>query len=192
MADITPTAGDYLRPHSSPWGSPHIRTMALSTGISSNIIYIGTVVGLDVNSTQFRNCVSPSSLTSNTVVSTAIVGIAAEGPGASATSPSSTNIQGTLIPVWDANPSIEFRGRTRNGLLNSTIVGEVKDILWDSTLHIHLINVGASSLSAPAPRVLITGLLDNSGDSGGLVTFKFLQKDVTSSLSTNSLLAFWK
>lgn len=192
MADITPTGGDFFRPHMSPWGSPQIRTMALSTGISSNIIYIGTVVGLDVNSTSYRNCVSPSSLTSNTVVSTAIVGIAAEGPGASATSPSSTNVQGTLIPIWDANPSIEFRGRTRNGLLNSTIVGEVKDILWDSTLHIHLVNVGASSLSAPAPRVLITGLLDNSGDSGGAVTFKFITKDITSSLSTNSLLAFWK
>ncbi len=192
MTDITPTAGDYIRPHSSPWGSPHIRHSILSTGISSQIIYIGSVVSIDVNSTQFRNCIIPSSLTSNTVVSTQIVGVAAEGPGANATSPSSTNVQGTVIPVWDANPSCEFRARTRNGLLNSTLVGEVHDILWDSTLHIHLINVGASSLSAAAPRVLITGLLDNSGDSGGLITFKFIPRDVTSSLSTANLLAFWK
>jgi len=192
MTDYAIGTGDFIRPHSSPWGSPHIRTCKLSTGISSNIIYIGSIVGIDVNSTAFRDCVSPSSLTSNTVVSTQIVGVAAEGPGASASSPSSTNVQGTIIPVWDANPSCEFRARTKNGLLNSTLVGEVHDILWDSTMHVHLINVGASSLGTAAPRALITGLLDASGDSGGLVTFKFIPRDVTSSLSTANLLAYWK
>ncbi len=193
MTDYTISAGDFIRPHSSPWGSPHIRTCKLSTGISSNIIYLGSIVGLDVNSTSFRDCVAPSSLTSGTVVSTQIVGIAAEGPGASATSPSSTNVQGTIIPVWDANPSCEFRARTKNGLLNSTLVGEVHDILWDSTMHVHLINVGASSLATAQPRALITGLIDNSGDSGGIVTFKFFPRDpATASTTAGELLAYWK
>ena len=191
MTDYAIGTGDFIRPHSSPWGSFHIRHCKLSTGISSQIIYVGSFVGLDVNSTSFQDCIVPSSLTSNTVVSTAIVGVAAEGPGANATSPSSTNVQGTLIPVWDANPSIEFRGRTKNGLLNSTLVGQVHDILWDSTMHVFLVNVGASSVGG-APRVLVTGLIDNSGDSGGAVTFKFITHDTVSTGPNLNTLAYWK
>lgn len=191
MTDITPTAGDFIRPWRAPWGGMTTYPYKLSTGISSNKIYLGSVVGLDVNSTSFQDCIVPSSLTSSgpAVASTAIVGIAAEGPAT--TSPSSTNTQGTFIPVWEANPNVEFVARTRNGLLNSTCVGQAKEIWWDSTLNIHLINIGASSLATPMPRVIVTGLIDNSGDSGGRVAFRFMTHDRTSSLSTASLLAFY-
>lgn len=192
MADITPTGGDFIRPWSSPWGSFPIRSMKLSTGISSNKIFLGSVVGLDVNSTSFQDCIVPSSLGSSfsVIASTAVVGIAAEGPAT--TSPSSTNTQGTVIPVWEANPNVEFVARTRNGLLNSTCVGQMKELVLDSTLNITLVNIGASSLATPMPRVIITGLVDNSGDSGGRVTFRFAVKDGTSSLSTANLLAFFR
>jgi hypothetical protein len=188
MADITPTAGDYIRPHRSPWGNFATRGFPLSTGISSNAIALGAVVGLDVNSTAYRNCIVPSSMTSNTVISTAIVGIAAE----SASAPSSTNTQGSIIPVWEANPQMEFRARTRNGLLNSTMVGEPHDLLWDSTAKIHLVNAGASSFASTPVRVIVTELLDNVGDSGGAVAFRFPTMDVTSSVSTAHILAFFK
>ena len=188
MADITPGRGDFIRPHRSPWGAFHVRTMGLSTGISSVTINVGMVVGLDVNTATNGNLIIPSSLTSNTVVSTAIVGIAAEN----STAIGGQSAQFTQVPVWDANPSIEFRARTRNGLLASTLVGSNNhSILWDSTLRIHLINVGASSATTPV-NVVITELLDNVGDSGGAVAFKFVPRDATSSLSTANILAFWR
>lgn len=194
MTDFVLSAGNTMRPWRSPWGSFPIRTMKLSTGISTLIIRVGTVVGLDPNSTSFADCIVPSSQNSSlaTLVSTAIVGVAAEGPGAAGGNPSSTNTQGTLCQVWEANPLVEFRAHTRNGLLNSTCVGQAKELVWDSTLNITLVNIGASSLATPQPRVLITELVDNSGDSGGAVLFKFLTRDITSSLSTANLLAFFK
>lgn len=189
MADITPGASDYVRPHRSPWGAFPMRGMPLSTGISSNAIYVGQMVSLDVNSTAYQNCIVPSSLTSNTIVSTANVGFAAD----SSTGLSNANNigQGAMYPVWEANPMVEFRARTRNGLLNSTLVGQPHSILWDSTLHIHLVNVGASSATTPV-NVIITELIDNSGDSGGAVVFRVPARDVTSSLSTANILAFYK
>lgn len=187
MTDWTPTAGDYIRPWRTPWGGFATRGFPISTGISSNVIYVGAVVGLDVNTATTGDCIVPSSLTSNTVVSTAIVGIAAE----SSTSASSTNTSRTVFPVWEANPMMEFRGRTRNGVLASTNMGAPYTLLWDSTQHIHYVNIGVSSATTPV-RVVVTELIDAVGDSGGLVAFRFCAKDPTSSLSTANVLAFYK
>lgn len=189
MTDITPTSGDYVRPHRSPWGAFPMRGMKLSTGISSNAIFVGQAVGLDINSTSFQDCIVPSSLTSNTIVSTCVVGFSAD----CSTTPSNQNNQGqgVFYPVWDACPMVEFRARTRNGLLNSTLVGQAHSVLWDSTQHIHLVNVGASSATTPF-NVIITELLDNPGDSGGAVAFRVPAKDPTSSLSTANILAFYR
>lgn len=187
MTDWVPTAGDYVRPHRAPWGNFATRGFPISTGISSNIIYLGAVVGLDINTSTTADCIVPSSMTSNTVVSTALVGIAAEASNA----PSSTNTARTVIPVWECNPLIEFRARTRNGVLASTNMGAPYALLWDSTQHIHYVNIGASSATTPV-RVVVTELIDQVGDSGGLVAFRFTTHDVTSSLSTANVLAFYR
>lgn len=188
MADIIPTVGDFIRPYRTPWGGFPIISIGLSTGISSNAINVGMVVQLDPNTATNGNLIVPSSLTSNTVVSTGIVGIAAEN----STAIGNNNAQFTKVPVWDCGPMVEFRARTRNGLLQSTLVGSNNhSILWDSTNKIHLINVGASSATTPV-NVVITELLDNVGDSGGAVAFKFVARDATSSLSTANVLAFYR
>jgi hypothetical protein len=173
MADITLNAGDFIRPWKSPWGAFPTRSMKLSTGISSNAIKIGTVVGLDTDSTAYRDCVKPVPQSSGSLnpVAASIVGIAAE----TSTAMGSQNAQGTVIPVWDARPGIEYRARTRFGLLNSTIVGTTKELHRDSTLGIDVVSLRASSLATPANCVIVTGLLDASGDSGGAVTFVFNQ-----------------
>src|SRR5262245_9405751 len=188
MADITPGAADYVRPHRTPWGGFHTRTMQLSTGISSVVLNVGMIVQLDPNTATNGNLIVPSSLTSNTVASTQTVGVVAEN----STAIGGKNAQFTQVPVWDANPQCEFRARTRNGLLQSTLVGShAHAILWDSTLRIHLINVGASCVAGLVGYVTITELIDNVGDSGGAVAFKFNPRDATSSLSTANLLAFF-
>ncbi len=171
MADITPNAGDFVRPHKSPWGAFPIRSMKLSTGISSATIRVGQLVVLD-SSTNVADSIIPCASSSNTLNPAAgsVVGFAAEN----STANGSQTAAGTFVPVYDANPMVEFRARTRGGLLNSTIVGQPKELTRDSTLNIDLVDLkSASSLATPAKLVIVTSLLDNSGDSGGAVTFRF-------------------
>jgi len=173
MPDFTLNSGDFIRPWKSPWGAFPSRTMKLSTGISSNAIRAGEVVALDTDSTSFRDCIKPVPQSSNSLnpVAASIVGIA----NFNSTGMGNQTAQGTQVSVWDANPNVEFRARTRFGLLNSTIVGTHKELHRDSTLGIVVVNLATSSLATPANCVLITGLLDSPGDSGGAVTFKFNQ-----------------
>jgi len=195
MTDFTLSSGNICRPFKSPFSTFPMRQMKLSTGMSSNIMYIGACVGLDVNSTSFQDAIVPSSLTSNTVVSTAIIGIASMRPddpsnkGLNITS-TTPGVPG-LVPVWDANPMVEFRAHTKNGLLNSTIVGQPHELLWDSTLNILLVNVGASCIGGAGSHVIVTSLIDAAGDSGGAVAFRFCPRSVTSSLSTAKFLALY-
>lgn len=182
MADYALNSGDVVRPWKSPWAAFPTRSMKLSTGVSSNTIRVGQLVGLDLASTAYRDCILPVAQSSNSLNPSAgqIVGFAAEN----STANGSQSAQGTVIPVWDANPNVEFRARTRFGLLNSTIVGTAKELHRDSTLGIDVVNLSASSLATPANCVIITGLLDAVGDSGGAVTFKFN--------TSSGFLAFWK
>lgn len=187
MTDFVLSSGSYMRPFRARGGAGiPIRQMPLSTGISSQVIRVGNVVGLDQNTTNGYSQITLSSVSSGTCVSTAVVGVAAEGPGAVAGGPSSTNVAGTLIPVWEADPAVEFRANTIGGLLNSTLVGTVKEINRDTTLNIDLIQIGASRLTAAMNNVLITGLIDQPGDSGGAVSFKFLPRDPNATWTTLS------
>ena len=172
MTDFTLSSGNIMRPYKSPWGAFPTKGYALSSGISSNAILLGRIVGLDVNTDSNASQILPSSQTNGDVLSTAIVGVAAESPSLGG---SSTNTRGTVISVWEANPSVEFRANTFNGLLASSNVGKMKEIKWDSTLSIHLIDLGGST--AASVRAIVTGLIDAEGDSGGAVSFRFLTTD---------------
>jgi hypothetical protein len=173
MADYPLSAGDYIRPWKSPWGAFPSRSVKLSTGISSNTIKIGDIVALDTDSTAFRDCIKPVPQSSNSLnpVAASIVGVASFN----STAIGNATAQGTVVSVWDANPMVEFRAKTRFGLLNSTLVGTSKELHRDSTLGIVVVNLATSSLATPANCVQITGLIDNSGDSGGAVSFRFNQ-----------------
>lgn len=173
MADIALNSGDFIRPWKSPWGAFPARTMKLSTGVSTTVIKVGDVVGLDTDSTSYRDCIKqiPQSSGSLNPAAASIVGVA----NFNSTANGSQTAQGTAVSVWEAHPAVEFRARTRFGLLNSTLVGTTKELHRDSTLGIVVVNLSASSLATPANCVQITGLLDASGDSGGAVTFRFNQ-----------------
>jgi len=187
MADITLTSGMVMRPYRSPWGAFPTKGFALSSGISSNAILLGRIVGLDVNTDSNASQILPSSNTNGDVVSTAIVGVAAESPSGGAVG--STNTRGTVISVWEANPSVEFRAQTFNANLASSQVGKLKEIKWDSTLNIHLIDLAAST--ATAVRAIVTGLIDNEGDSGGAVSFRFVTQDGSTNPNAYTL-AFYR
>lgn len=170
MTDFVLTSGMHVRPYKSPWGSFPTRGFALSSGISSNAIQLGRCVSLDVNTDSNSGQILPSSQTAGVVMSTCIVGFAAESP----TAASSTNVRGTVIPVWEANPLVEFRAQTQGANLLSSAVGKNKALVWDSTLAIHKIDLSNSTIANV--RVRVTGLIDAEGDSGGAVSFKFLTR----------------
>lgn len=185
MTDFVLTSGMIARPYKSPWGAFPTKGFALSSGISSNAILLGRVVGLDVNTDSNAGQILPSSQTAGVVMSTAIVGIAAEGPSAGG---SSTNTRGTVISVWEANPMVEFRAQTQGANLASSQIGKLKALVWDSTLTIHKVDL--SNSTAINVRCVVTGLIDNEGDSGGAVAFRFLTGDP--STISSPFLAFYR
>ncbi len=187
MTDFTLSSGSILRPYRSPWGAFPTRGFALSTGISSNAIGLGRIVAMDVNTDTNADQILPSSQTAGVVMSTMIVGVAAEA----AVGPGSTNTRGQLISVWEANPLIEFRAQTQGATLQSSQVGKTKAIVWDSTLTIHKVDLSNSTLANV--RCVVTQLIDAVGDSGGAVAFRFLAQIPPNGDSTASraVLAFY-
>jgi hypothetical protein len=184
MADFTLSSGNICRPFRSPWGAFPTRHMPLSSGISSNAIVLGRVVALDANTDSNAGQILPSSLTAGVVVSTVIVGIAAESPGL----PGSTNTRGTEIPVWEANPNVEFVANTQGAVLGSSQIGKPKALVWDSTLSITKVDLSNSTVAVV--RCIVTELVDEAGDSGGKVAFKFLTQTPVG--STDNCLAFYR
>jgi hypothetical protein len=180
MADFTLTSGMTCRPYKSPWGAFPTKGYALSSGISSNAILLGRVVAYDVNTDSNAGQILPSSQTAGVVMSTSIVGIAAESPGL----PGSTNTRGTVISVWEANPLVEFRAQTQGANLQSSQVGKTKALVWDSTLTITKVDLSNSTLINV--RCVVTGLIDNEGDSGGAVSFRFITETPPAADSTVS------
>lgn len=189
MTDFTLSSGSILRPFRCPWGAFPTKGYALSSGISSNAILLGRVVGLDVNTDSNAGQILPSSNTVGVVMSTAIVGVAAESPSLGG---SSTNTRGTVISVWEANPLCEFKAHTQGANLASSAIGKTKALVWDSTLTIHKVDLSNSTLINV--RVVVTGLIDAEGDSGGAVSFKFITETPPAGDSTvsRSVLALYR
>ena len=180
MANITPSSGSIVKPFRSPWGAFPQRAFGVSTGISSAVIYRGAQVTLDKGSTN-QYYVKRSTATG----APDIVGYAAQETP-------STSPAGTIINVHEANPNVEFSAITKNGLIDSTSVGEYKAIVYDSTLNIHYIDLGNSSVGDA--RVIVTQLIDSPGDSGGRVAFRHVTNvaPASSVVSTVNLLAFYR
>lgn len=182
-----------MRPYRSPWGAfPTKQMTPISTGPTINV---GRVVTLDytANSTNVGK-IKASSADNHWFA----VGVAA------AFSTVSSGYEPQPIPVHECNPMVEFVANTINAATASSQIGLRKKIVWDSTLNISVIDLGAST--AADWRVVITGmngvngqtgLQGDLGDSGAQVTFRFIQDlegDVGSSValtSTTPVLAFF-
>ena len=184
MADLALSSGSICRPYRSPWGAFPTRSLV---PISTNArIDLGRLVHLN-----WTGSTSAGQITQSTADNAFfIVGIAASSlvAGSSATA-------NGAIPVWEANPLVEFKAVTKGGLLASSNIGLHKKIVWDSTLAIQWIDLSAST--ATDWRVVITQNLDAEGDSGGYVAFRFLSRlteNIGSSVavtSTSPVLAFY-
>jgi hypothetical protein len=109
----------------------------------------------------------------STVTSTSIVGVAAE--------PASSNTAQTRI-YWAITPDTEFMARTKNSTITSTNVGQPYGLFFDSTKNVFGVDLG--NQVSTSLRVVITGLIDAIGDSGGYVRFKFGTPVGTASTNT--------
>lgn len=186
MADFTLSSGSICRPYRSPWGAFPVRSFGVSTGTSSNGVIIGRRVTLDF--TEAGN----SSVAQYIKGSTApdhlyLTGVCAESQNFS------TSAISTPASVWECNPLVEFKAVTKGGTLQSSQVGLTKKLMFDSTLNIEYVDLTAST--AADHRVVITQLIDNQGDSGGYVAFRFLPNRAdqgSTVLSSTPFLAFYR
>lgn len=190
MADITLSSGMTCEPYRSPWGAFPIRHFTVSSGVSSAAIYDGRQVTLDF--AEADNTSNAMHVKASTTAAGAgnfyVVGIAA------ALASGSTAVNGvTEIPVWEANPLVEFKAVTKGGTLQSSQVGLTKAFSFDSTLNIAYVDLGAST--AADHRVVVTDLIDAQGDSGGYVAFRFLTNRAAQGstvVSSTPFLAFYR
>lgn len=173
MVDFTLSSGSYVRPYRSPWGAFPVRAMPMSSGVSSLITRVGDRVGLDVRTATAYHKIKQSS-----ALSTAIVGYVSD----------TTQTADQLVPVWEANPMVEFRAVTKNATLLSTHVGMRKGMVRDSTLNVWYIDLVDDTEANKT--VIVTELIDAVGDSGGYVAFKHLMRNSTT--SSAHFLAFYK
>jgi hypothetical protein len=87
----------------------------------------------------------------------------------------------------------EFKAVTKGAVLASSQVGLTKTLHWDSSLNIAYVDLTAST--ATDHRVVVTKLIDNAGDSGGYVGFRFISNYVNQGSTVNSstpYLAFYR
>lgn len=190
MTDFTLSSGSICRPFRSPWGAFPTRGMAVSTGVSSAAIWIGRAVTLDY--TEAGNSSVAQYVKASTADNTFyLVGIAAETQPAGGSG--STAVIGTPISVWECNPLVEFKAVTKGATLQSSAVGLTKTLHWDSTLNIQYVDLTASTASDH--RVVLTQLIDQQGDSGGYVAFRFIgnRREQGSTINSSTpFLAFYR
>lgn len=187
MADFTLSSGSICRPHRSPWGSFPVREYAVSTGVSSAAILAGRVVTLDF--TEAGNGTNAGYVKASTTDNYFYgVGIAAGNVSGS------TAVVGvTALSVYEFNPLVEFKAATKGAVLSGSNVGLTKTLHWDSTLGISYVDLTASTVADH--RVVITGLIDAQGDSGGYVSFRVvsdLRNQGSTVNSSTPFLAFYR
>lgn len=195
MAEISLSSGSICRPFRSPWGSFPVKHM----------VPISTNARIDVGRLVHTNWTAQTSSNGGQIVaSTADSAFYIVGIAASSVAAGSSAVANQPIPVWEANPNVEFRAFTKGAALGSSQVGLHRTLHWDSTLSISYVDLTAST--AADWRVVVTGvsgengvtgLMGQVGDTGGEVTFRFLSKlegNIGSSValtSTTPVLAFY-
>ena len=174
MAQWTLNAGCYFRPYRSAKAAPTIRHFVCSTVAGSTArIKVGMPVTSDtlVSSAAFR-AVRPKIATSNAqmeIAITSLLGIAGETDTVATSA-----VVGATIPIYVADGQTEWLGYCAGaGVVNSTMIGQTKNVIWDSTLQTFFID--STNSTAALNAVTITDVPDYSlGSTNGPVVFRFL------------------
>ena len=188
MTDFTLSSGNVCLPHRSPWGAFTTKQYQVSTGVSSAAIVRGRLVTLDY--TEAGNSTAAGQVKASTGDNFFYgVGISAETVAAGTVSSAVV----TNISVYEANPMVEFKAVTKGANLSNSKVGLTATLHLDSTLAIQYVDLSGSTASDH--RVVVTGLIDAQGDSGGYVSFRFIsdRRDQGSTINSSTpFLAFYR
>lgn len=157
MTDFLISSGDYMRPYRTQASDAVTTDYGFESSVAQTYP-VGAVLEFD----STANTIRMASTTGSTVNSGGIIGVAAE--------PASSVANATRI-FWAITPNLEYMARTRGGVLGSTTVGVKCGIFRDSSKGVFLLDF-ANKVSTSV-RAVVTGLIDNIGDSGGYVRFKW-------------------
>lgn len=160
MTDWVISSGDYMRPYRSQ-GSDGV-SLDYGPESTTQSFLVGSLLERDsqVATSAFR--LRQALRSNSTVTSTALLGVAAE--------PASSVTDATRI-YWSINPQMEYMARTRGSTITSTNIGLGYGLFFDSTKNVY--GVDLANAVSTSIRVVVTGLIDAIGDSGGYVRFKF-------------------
>lgn len=160
MADFTISSGDYMRPYRTQGADA--AAMDYGPESTGQSFIRGTLLELDVDVSTSSHRLAKATVSNSTVTSTSLIGVAAES--------ASSAVDANKI-YWRITPQTEFMARTRGGVLAQTNVGSPFGLFFDSTKAVY--GVDLANAQSTSIRVIVTGLIDAVGDSGGYVRFKF-------------------
>lgn len=182
MAQLNHSTRSTPEPNRTLRGSFRLEYFQPSTCVSTAVIAYGDVVQFDVNVASANHRIVKSSTMANApnVVSTAIVGIAAEADtsSVSAASPSPTKIG---VYVAERDSEFVFPSKTAGAVYDSSLVGLRKAIGYDSTNSMFYIDTANST--AGDATVLITGLANDAGTTNGALIARFISTNVARLIS---------
>lgn len=176
MADWTASSNSFVRPYRSPFGSPTIRYFEVSSAASTNTIRTGDLVQFDTSASSASHRVAKAASTGGGGVN--LLGIngnnllgVAMGPDPR-TDPSTGMGVNAKIGVALFDGITEFMAYTRwSGPVTSTMIGQTRSIIHDSTLRIWQID--STNSTAVLQTAIITDVPDQYiGDTGAPVAFK--------------------
>lgn len=184
MADWTINANSNPQYYAAGANSPLIKYYQESTCASTAVIKLGDIVSFDTktSSNSFRIVRAPfdGGTTPNLLNTTNVVGVAVEASTSDGSTTGLGNPRARMIGVAVAEPNAEFVANLigNNATADSTQVGKLLAVRYDSTNHIYAID--SSNSTAALASVAITGVPEpNIGDTNGPVIFKFLSTGVS-------------
>jgi hypothetical protein len=182
MAQLNHSTRATPRPNRSLRGSFRLEYFQPSTCLSSAVIAYGDVVQFDVNVATANHRIVKASTMANVpnVISTALVGIAAEADGSSvsATSPSPTKIG---VYVAEKEAEFVFPSKTAGSDYGSSLVTRRRAIGYDSTNSMFYLDTANST--AGDATIIITALGGEEGTTNGLLVGKFISTNVSRLIS---------
>jgi hypothetical protein len=176
MADWTASSNSVVRPYRSPYGSPNIKYFEVSTAASTNKIKTGDFVQFDTSVSSASHRIAKAASTGGNAVNllgingNALLGIAMQ-PDESDGSTLGLGTNRTIgVALFDGVQ--EFLGYVRGaGPVTSTMIGQQRSVIHDSTLRIWQID--STNSTAALQTVIITDVpAAYIGDTGAPVAFK--------------------
>lgn len=177
MADITLSSATYVRPYTANHGTPRIRYYQESTYASTAPIAYGNVVTFDEAEATAAHRVVRGSTAAGRLLSTGIVGIAAEASTGVPNPPGSSRVLGVYVADGQTEFLFPFKGTVA-----SSHVGALIDLNWDSTDNYHYLDATSTAASA---RVYVTEIPNEAtvnGDTNGFYVGQFVSTAVAPSV----------